>query len=445
LGNQPANAIIKQEVMRCNRCGLCQDACPTYRATGEEMAVARGRNRMLRMAVDGQIEFEKEPAVFTMIDACLLCKACVVNCPSSVATDKIILAARAAWRQIHGLSWLQRTLYRGVFSHSNRARFLNKLARFYQKSGARWLVRKSGLAGASPGLRAAEALLPAEANPNVRQNILERPLAKGMGPQVTYFLGCAVENLVGNIGLATLDLLEALQCRITIPDTNCCGAPHYNSGDQTEAVRLAKKNVSLLEHTSGPIICDCASCGDSLKEYPEWLPAPGGSPAQGMAMRITDVTAWLTEYGLPTEKMAPLPIAVTYHDPCHLARGLKVKEAPRRVLAAIPGLRLLEMKESDMCCGGAGSFGITHPELSLLVLKRKINNIIATGAQAVVTSCPSCTMQLAYGLKHFNLPIPVLHPVQLAVFSLFLSGSLIKPRTDLGLLTRLMATVAADS
>ncbi|MEW6661804.1 MAG: (Fe-S)-binding protein [Bacillota bacterium] len=444
MGNQLASEIIKKEVMRCNRCGLCQDACPTYRATGEEMAVARGRNRMLRMAVDGQIEFEKEPAVFKMVDACLLCKSCVVNCPSNVATDKIMLAARSAWCRSHGLSLLQRMLYRGVFSHSNRTRFLNKLARFYQKSGTRWLVRKSGLAGASQGLRAAEAMLPAEISPNVRQVLLEKPLAKGTGPQVTYFLGCAVENLVGNIGLATLDLLEALHCQVTIPDTNCCGAPHHNSGDQEEAVRLALKNVSLLvEKTSGPIITDCATCSNSLKEYPQWLAAPAESSAQVMALRVKDVTSWLAEQGLSTEKLAPLPITVTYHDPCHLVRGLKVKEAPRKVLGFIPGLRLVEMKEADMCCGGAGSFSITHPELSRQVLKRKINNIMQTGAEAVVTSCPACTMQLTYGLKLFGLPLPVLHPVQLAIFSLFLAGGLVQPRTNLGALSKLVPTLGS--
>ncbi len=417
------------ELLRCNRCGFCQDACPTYKVTGDERALARGRIRMLRLAFDGSHQFVRQPEMAAMISSCLLCKACVMACPSRVATDTMVLAARAAWHRQHGLPPVARYLYRGVFSHPGRLRLMHKGLRFYQKTGLRWLARKTGLTRIVPLAGRADAQLPTIPAGSVR-DFLDRMAASGAAttladgnvvlgqgdaPTVGYFLGCAVNHFFSPVGKATLQVLQAHQRRVVVPAVNCCGAPHQSAGDLTEAKRLARRVVDTLSAiTVEAWVTDCATCGSTLQEYGKLLADDPVYAAKGeqLAAKVTDITAYLVSIGLKQPDRA-VPVTVTYHDPCHLSRGMLQREAPRTVLRAIPGLILSEMKEADMCCGGAGSYGLTHPRLSNAILARKMANVRQSGAGVLVTSCPSCALQLGRGLRQSGLPLPVYHPVQL--------------------------------
>lgn len=405
----------EKELLRCNKCGFCQDACPTYKVTGRETALARGRVRLMRLGAEGKYDLLSEREIAEILDTCLLCKACVTVCPASVATDQLVLTARSRWRSAHGLTAVQKYLYRGIFSHNRRLRTATKLIRFYQKNGIRWAVKSTGLLEALGAAGKAEGMLPEIPAQTVRDYLAQASPLPQPARRVAYFVGCAVDNFFSPVGIATVEVLRANNRQVLAPDTRCCGAPHMSGGDLEEARRLARHNIDrILALQADRLVTDCATCGSMLREYAHLLAddAAYREKARQVAGMVTDVCAYLVETGFD-RNLEPVEATVTIHDPCHLARGLKSKDFPREVLRAIPGIKIIEMQEPDMCCGGAGSYSITHPDFSGKILDRKINNFKATGAGVMVTSCPACTMQLSYGLKQHGLGNPVLHPVQL--------------------------------
>jgi glycolate oxidase iron-sulfur subunit len=406
------NAIL-EVLMKCNRCGLCQEVCPTYRVSGNEFAVARGRNRLIRMAIEGQLEFDKEPEIEQFINECLLCKACETNCPSGVPTPELISQVREYYTSTKGLPIAKKIMYRGVFSHNKRIDLVRRLAKVYQKTGIKTLVRMTGVNNI---FNKADDMLPDLPKNSVRGQLpmllknIHQPKYK-----VAYFLGCSVNNFFSSIGVATIKVLQKNSCQIIVPDVNCCGAPHNSAGDQREFKRLAIKNLKeLAKLDPDAIIVDCSTCGSILKEYvglfenePEYQKL-----AKQIAEKVKDISSFLIEIGFKKE-MGEIKARVTYHDPCHGVRFLNVQEAPREILKSIPGIELIEMNEADMCCGGAGSYSIFYPKLSRQILSRKINNFKKTGASILATSCPACTMQLSFGMKLHELTSPVKHPVEL--------------------------------
>lgn len=407
--------MIKKEdlleiLMNCNRCGVCQEVCPTYQVSNNEANVARGRNRIIRLVLEKKLDLDHEPEIEKLINECLLCKACEVNCPSGVPTPEIIAAVRAYYTKTKGLPLAKKIMYRGVFSKNRNVDLVRFLGRIYQKTGISRLVKLTGL------MNGTDEMLPELPKKNVRRQLphilktLSNPRHKA-----AYFLGCSVNNFFSGIGLATIKVLQENNVQVVVPEVRCCGAPHHSAGDIEEYLKLAKFNLKELSSLDvETIVFDCSTCASMIKEYenlfkddPEYK-----FLAESVGAKVQDICSYLVNIGYKKE-MGAVPARVTYHDPCHGVRFLKVKDAPREILKSIPELELVEMKEADMCCGGAGSYGIFNPKLSRDILARKMKHYQDTGATILATSCPACIMQLAFGLKTNGLKGLVKHPVEL--------------------------------
>lgn len=407
---------LQQEILKCNRCGTCQDVCPTFKVTGDENDVARSRVRLARMVVEGKYAWGAETDLTDHLKSCLLCKACVTVCPSNVPTDEIMIQARAETNTVKGLPLFNRLAYRGVFSNNRRLVALGKLIRFYQKSGARWVIKNSGLLKLLGEMGKAEDLLP-----GIPQKTLRAMLPEILSPprdakhKVAYYPGCAINVFYSQIGRASIEVLQKNQCQVQVFDSVCCGGPHQSGGDYQEAKRLARENIdSVGLGNVEAIITDCATCGSILKEYSQLLEDDPDyrEKAKAFSEKVKDINEFLLEINY-IRNMGSVSGIATYHDPCHLKRGQKISQAPREIIRSIPGLEFQELKEADMCCGGAGSYGALHPEMSRKILDRKMNNFKETEADILITSCPACAMQLEYGIRRHGLKARVLHPAQL--------------------------------
>lgn len=397
-------------LMNCNRCGMCQEVCPTYKVSNIESNVARGRNRLIRLALENKLNLDIEPEVEKLINECLLCKACEVSCPSGVPTPEIITNIRNYYTKTKGLPLAKKIMYRGVFSRNRNINLVRDLVWVYQKTGINKLVKLSGL------LNKTDEMLPNLSRKNVR-NQLPELLKKLPNPKhrVAYFLGCSVNNFFSSIGIASIKVLQENNCQVIVPEVNCCGAPHHSAGDLEEFKRLAKLNLKILSSLKvEAILFDCSTCASIIKEYQQLFKDDNeyAEIAKQVAEKVEDISSYLVSIGFK-KPQGTIVARVTYHDPCHGIRFLKVKDAPREILKNIPGLELMEMQEADMCCGGAGSYGIFNPKLSRDILARKMNNYQKTKATILATSCPACTMQLAFGMKLHNLNGIVKHPVEL--------------------------------
>lgn len=407
---------LQEKILKCNRCGTCQDVCPTFKVTGNENDVARSRLRLARLAVEGKYPWGTEAELTEHLKSCLLCKACVSQCPSNVATDEIMIQARAQTNMVKGLPLFNRLAYRGVFSKNRRLETLGKLIRFYQRSGARWVVKNSGVLKLLRDLGKGEDLLPAIPKKNLREmlpDILTPP--RDALRKVAYYPGCAINVFYSPIGVASIEVLQKNGCHVEVPDFVCCGGPHQSGGDFEEAKSLARKNIDSVELKNvEAIITDCATCGSILKEYGELLSDDPDYSEKAVAFsaKVKDINEYLLEIDF-SRNVGYVAGVASYHDPCHLVRGQKLSQAPREIIRSIPGLEFKEMNEADMCCGGAGSYGALHPEMSRKILDRKMKNFIETKADFLVTSCPACAMQLEYGIRRHGLKARVLHPVQL--------------------------------
>lgn len=403
---------ISAELSKCNRCGFCQTRCPVYRMTGLESSVARGHVALLQAVVEGRLPLDEE--VRESLFSCLMCRACTAECPPGIETDGVVAAARASYlaqRQ----SWIQRFIFRRLLASPRalgiavralgwlkRSRFtaFSKLLRLVP-----WLDR--GLAEGPDMMSIPGTFL--------RERIRRRPPGSGRGKPVGYFLGCAIDYAFPEVGESSLDLLEAAGYEVAVARNVCCGLPPYSYGDVESARALARRNLEELERIEGEaIVTDCASCASFLKEYPKLFEEDQSmrERASAVASRVRELSEFLSGASLP-DNLQPVDAVVTYHDPCHLSRYQMIVAEPRELLQRIPGLEYRELPEADWCCGGAGSYALSHYQLSMQILERKMANIRATGAQIVVTPCPACVMQLRYGAKKFDVPVEVVHLAEL--------------------------------
>lgn len=432
-------AALTEDVYKCNKCGFCQEVCPTYKTTGEEFSVARGRNRLVRLALEGILDLSRERELEEYIYSCILCGSCVSVCPSAVPTDRIVAAARAELVSRKGQPLVKRLLLRGVVADMRRIRLTGRILAFYQRSGLRWLAKRSGLLHALGNLGKIEEIMP---DLSSRSTAVAKPGFAGPGygsaspwarspedqrgedrrkeatahpDRVGYFIGCAAQAVYRTVPEAVREVLAWNGTQTVTVDNVCCGLPHQAYGDFEKARDLARANIDLFSATGLDIIIfDCATCGHTLREYKNLLKDDEAyrQKAASFSAKIMDVNDYLVRHGFQKPE-GEMKVRVTYHDPCHLARGMGVRSAPREVLKSIPGVDFVEMNEADMCCGGGGSYNITHYQGSLKILERKMKNYQATGAELLSTSCPGCTVQLSYGLKLNKLPGTVVHPVEL--------------------------------
>jgi glycolate oxidase iron-sulfur subunit len=407
------------DLSRCVHCGLCLQHCPTYTETGLETESPRGRLYLIKAIAEERIE--ATPTAVGHLDLCLQCRNCEATCPSGVPYGRIMEGARAELLSNRPpLAWRLRALFLSeVIARPRRMATFATLLRLYRASGLRWLAERA------PFLRERVILAPTISGPTFRgRGVLARPQSKTRGGQVgrpsaqrvALLIGCIMPHAYGRVHEATVRVLAHNGFEVVAPPGQaCCGALHAHNGDRPTARDLARRNIdAFLEAQVDTIAVNSAGCGSAMKEYGELLSDDPdyAEKAERLAVMVKDVTELLAE--LPLERPSNRVEAdVTYQDSCHLAHAQRITSAPRELLAAIPGLRLVEMARPDRCCGSAGVYSLAHREMSLDLLDGKMREIAATGAGVIATANPGCMAQLEAGLRRHRLPGRVVHVVEL--------------------------------
>ena len=400
------------DLSRCVHCGLCLQHCPTYTETGLETESPRGRLYLIKAIAEERIE--ATPTAVGHLDLCLQCRNCEAVCPSGVPYGRIMEGARAEiLANRPPLAWRLRALFlREVIARPRRMAAFATLLRLYRASGLRWLAERA------PFLRERVILAPTISGPTFRaRSVLAQPRGEARG-RVALLIGCIMPHAYGRVHEATVRVLARNGFEVVAPPSasgGCCGALHAHNGDRPTARALARRNIdAFLEAQVDTIAVNSAGCGSAMKEYGELLADdPDYAEKAGrFAGMVKDVTELLAE--LPLERPSNRVEAdVTFQDPCHLAHAQRITSAPRELLAAIPGLRLVEMAQPDRCCGSAGVYSLVHREMSLDLLDGKMREIAATGADVIATANPGCMAQLEAGLRRHRLPGRVVHVVEL--------------------------------
>lgn len=412
----PKRVPSYDEVLNCIRCGLCLSVCPTYHQAGTETNSPRGRVALIRAAAEGKLELS--PNFVDHMYRCLNCMACAAVCPSGVEAHEIIVDARVEIDHKLPQPAAKRWVFEGLLPNPGRMEVAVWPLRLYQRSGLRWLAERSGLLRLLPFHLGELAKMPPTASMlPLRRRLPEvTPASGGRRYRVGFFLGCAQSLLFAESSAGTVRVLSRNGAEVVTPrDVRCCGMPAMAYGDLDTALRLARHNIDLFEAAGvDAIVTDCATCGEFGKHYKELLkddPEYAGKAA-AYSDRMRDISQFLADIPLD-DRMGEVKAKVTYHDPCHLVRGQGVSAEPRKLLKMIPGVELVEMKEANWCCGGAGTYMLTHYEMSVGILDRKMGNVAATDAEVVASGCPVCQMQLAYGVRRAGLRMKVTHPVAL--------------------------------
>lgn len=411
-----AGKIEYQRYQDCVHCGLCTASCPTYVETGDENDSPRGRIYLMRAVADGRLGVS--PEVRRHLDLCLDCRACETACPSGVQYGSIIEPFKVALQQSATPSqrtpMLQRLILHHLFPYPNRVRAALAPARLFQRLGLMDLADRSGLTRLLPTtLRRMQAMLPTLKPPGPRLPDVLPPI----GPKrarVALFLGCVSDAMSPETNAATARVLQYNGCEVVIPRGQvCCGAIHYHSGVEGPAVEFARQNIRVFNPDEfDAIIVNVAGCGAMLKDYAHLLPLDDRDAAARFVARVRDVSEFLVALG-PIAPKHPLPITATYHDACHLCHAQQIRSQPRQLLGLIPGLTLAPLNESELCCGAAGTYNLTQPEMSERLGSRKMYNLTATGAETVVTGNIGCILQIARKIKERGSSMTVVHPMDL--------------------------------
>jgi glycolate dehydrogenase iron-sulfur subunit len=411
-----ADPATKALLRTCVHCGICLPQCPTYRVLGEEMDSPRGRLYLMRAVAEGRLAATE--TVIGHLDLCLGCRACETACPAGVQFGTLLEIARAdvAARAEPLRRRSLRALLLAVFSEPERLDWVFGLLRRYRRWGVQGLVRRSGLLGRFARLGALDALLDdaPRAEP-LPEYVAARGRARGRVGVVT---GCVQRHLFGHVNRDTIRLLALAGWDVVVPrGQGCCGALELHAGEVEAFRERAAALTTTFPDDVDFIVTNAAGCGAALREAGHWIP---GAAVARMAGRVRDVTELLVDADLP---LAPLPLTVTYHDACHLAHGQKVRAEPRALLRRIPGLTLVELADSDLCCGSAGIYNVLQPEMADRLLDLKLQRIRETRARVVVTGNPGCLMQIAKGARVRGLDLELAHPVTLLARSAFGSTS----------------------
>jgi glycolate oxidase iron-sulfur subunit len=410
--------LPKQVLKECVHCGLCLDYCPTYRVLGHEADSPRGRIYQVRQVYEGKVD-PADPDFREHIYACLDCRACMTACPSGVNYGAIVEAARAIAEPVNpSEKTVGRAILGTVFTRKPLLEAAGLGLRLYQKSGLQQLMRRSGGLRLLPQrLREMESMLrPAQGG--VRRWVAPTvtPARGAVRYRVGFIEGCVMPQFFSDTNAATVRVLSANGCIVySPPRQGCCGALQMHTGDRETARELARRNVEAFEPLGlDAIIINAAGCGSTLKEYGHLLADDPryAERAAAFAARVKDVSEFLASIDLVPPQYS-LPLRVTYQDACHLVHGQGIRNQPRALLKRIPGLELVEMKDSDVCCGSAGIYNLTHPDVSVQLLDQKMEHVRATGASICVAPNPGCSMQLAYGAQRAGMDLELAHVVDL--------------------------------
>ncbi len=419
--DQTLKSMDYSVLQQCMHCGMCLPTCPTYDATKLERNSPRGRISLMRAIADGDLEATK-----TFADEmyfCLGCLACETACPAGVDYAHLFEVARSDSENSGTLDHPQRKLIRaftlrGLFMRPRLLRMVGRMLWLWQASGAQALVRKLKLTALLPSkFRELEPQTPTVcahfSNQLIQQ--IESPINPKY--RVGMLTGCVQDLAFSDINRDTVDVLVANYCSVETPRVQaCCGSLHAHNGELTSSMELARRLLDTFDVMNlDAIISNAAGCGSHLKTYGRLLADDPvyAERAAAWSRKLKDIHEWLAEIGARAPASTGVPTRVTYHEACHLVHGQKISRQPREILNIIPGLQLVELPESTWCCGSAGIYNITQPEMSAKLQTRKIDNIRSTGVSVVATSNPGCHLQLVNGAKQQGLHLEVIQPVTL--------------------------------
>lgn len=465
------------DLMRqCIHCGFCLPTCPTYAVLGVEMDSPRGRIYQMQAVADGRLEISDD--FVEHMYCCVGCRACETACPSGVQFGKLIEAAREQIQLTPTSTSLKTRFIAPSVSPSPppsqpplatillRHFFFNIMLpsrlvltlvfgglKLYQRSGLQKLVHSTGVFDAINNLPTpfkGHLSTPEALMNNARGDIASTPLPEvtpAIGLQryrVGFISGCIMDQVFRDINEATIRVLAANGCEVITPlQQNCCGALHVHAGEAEQGRNLARHNIDVFEaYNCDFIIINSAGCGSTLKEYDHLLrdDPTYAQRARVFSNKMKDISEFLTSIDLNRD-MGEVNRTVAYHDACHLLHGQKIKQQPRQLLKAIPGLTLVNLKESDWCCGSAGIYNITNQEMGHQLLERKMDHVAETGAEIIATGNPGCMMQIAMGMRERGLPMAVMHPVEL-LDEAYRAGGLYSPVRDVTTVQRQRQTLA---
>ncbi|MDP9320360.1 MAG: heterodisulfide reductase-related iron-sulfur binding cluster [Chloroflexota bacterium] len=409
-----ADAPLPELISRCVHCGLCLPTCPTFAELGVEMDSPRGRIRLMKNVWDGRLEADS-PAFADHMAKCLDCRACETACPSGVSFGKLMEAARsqvvAARRPNAAEALLRRAVFRGLIPSPARLALFARFGYLSKRLGMRAVLRAIGLKRLAELLDLVPDTAPTSAP--------LPPRFAAIGTKrgtVALFTGCVMRAAFAATNAATARVLARNGIEVLVPSTQtCCGALHAHAGERGDARTLAKRNIEALEPLAvDAFVVNAAGCGANLKEYGWLLKDDPGWAERGerFSLRVKDASEYLAAVGL-TEAPGPVRATAAYDDPCHLIHGQKISAQPRALLAAIPDLVLVPLAEADWCCGSAGTYNVTQPELAARLGHRKAQHILGSGAEMIVTANPGCQMQIEAALHREGARVPVVQLMDL--------------------------------
>ena len=408
-------------LQQCMHCGMCLPTCPTYEITKNELHSPRGRISLMRAIADRELTPGR--GFGAEMSFCLGCLACETACPAGVDYAHLFETARAdverAGALDHPLRKGMRWLTLGfLFTHPRWLRGLGRLLWFYRAIGLQRMIRDLGIPRWLPkNWRDLERMTPVIRSKFSHQLIrpVEIPRTKPKY-RVGLLTGCVQDLVYADINRDTADVLLANGCEVVTPPVQpCCGSLHAHNGDPERAAQMARRMIDLFDLTSlDAVITNAAGCGSHLKHYGRLLENDPAYSARAALWdrKVKDIHEWLVEIGFRPPR-GQIRERVTYHEACHLCHGQKITQQPREILRSIPGLELVELPESTWCCGSAGIYNITQPETAAALGKRKVGQILSTGAEQVATSNPGCHLQISFGLQIEKSGIKLTQPVSL--------------------------------
>jgi glycolate oxidase iron-sulfur subunit len=407
------------KLINCMRCGMCLPACPTYKETFLETASPRGRVALIRKLQEG--ELDQSELLLEYLSLCLDCQACASACPCGVNAGELVAEFTCERKKESGLGFMEDLILRKLVPHPDRLEGSMAPMRVYQNSGLQKLVRALGILKMFPKpLGRMEGLLPPLPSRPLRQEIDEITPAVGTERgTVGFFLGCVMSLIFSDASRATIKLLSSLGYKVVTPRNQvCCGAPNMLGGDLAGLKEAAHTNIDIFRgYDVDFIVTDCGGCGAELKKYGHHL--EGYAPAEDFSAKTRDISQLLAQHAEELRLMLkPLHLKATYHDPCHIAHCQGIRTEPRNLLKLIPGLVYNELDAADSCCGSAGTYNITKPEMSDRILQRKLEAVRASGADVLVTSNPGCLLQLKKGLADQLPDVKLMHLTEILAQSM---------------------------